>query len=96
MKEPIEKLASVLHCAACQAEIDNRTVFKGNGRPTTKGDVMVCSACGTINKVGDFDLVKMQRQEFNLLDPKSKATITMLVVSILQQKHKDNHRIITP
>lgn len=87
----IKQLDEVLNCPSCQLEI---TFLKDlvNTQPVQRGNLVVCSGCGTICKVGDSNLVKLKREEFVALDSQSKATLSTISMGILAKNVNDRSR----
>ena len=70
-KLDVKPLPDKLNCPVCEGEIDYVSDFQ-NPQPVKKGNVIVCGHCASILKVGDSNLVKMTKQEFNALDDRSR------------------------
>lgn len=84
MTEPVE-IKEPLHCLSCDSEITMVSDLQ-NGRPVHKGQIIICGECAAIHKVGDSDLVKFTKEDFNGLDAQSKNIIAMTVTSILHNR----------
>lgn len=82
--EPKE-LASPLHCLSCDSQITMVTDLQ-NSQPLKKNSIVICGECAAIHKVGDSDLVKFTKEDFNGLDAQSKNIIAMTVTSILHNR----------
>lgn len=82
--EPKE-LGSPLHCLACDSEITMVTDIQ-NSQPLKKNSIVICGECAAIHKVGDSDLVKFTKRDFEGLDAQSKNIIAMTVTSILHNR----------
>lgn len=85
-KDNIFSLPSVLNCPACDAEINFTSHFQNGGRPNKKGDVVICSECGTPSRIGDSNLHRMTKEELAALDKQSRSVIALTVASIRQRK----------
>ena len=84
MTEPTE-LKEPLHCLSCESEITMISVLQ-NSQPVKRGSIVICAECAAIHKVGDSDLVKFTKKDFDGLDPQSKNIIAMTVTSILHNR----------
>lgn len=84
MTDPVE-IKEPLHCLSCDAEITMVSDLQ-NSRPFHRGQIVICGECAAIHKVGDSDLVKFTKEDFNGLDAQSKNIIAMTVTSILHNR----------
>ena len=84
MTEPTE-IKEPLHCLSCESEITMVTDLQ-NSQPIKKNSIIICGECAAIHKVGDSDLVKFKKEDFEGLDLQSKNIIAMTVTSILHNK----------
>lgn len=88
MTEPTE-IKSPLHCLSCDSEITMVSDLQ-NTQPIHKGQIIICAECAAIHKVGDSDLIKFKKEDFEGLDVQSKNIIAMTVTSILHNRATKN------
>jgi transcription elongation factor Elf1 len=82
-QDNVVPLPETFTCPACGADISHKTDFQNKGRPFKKGDIILCSKCGSVLKVGDSKLLKMSKEELDKLDKRSKSMIAVLAASIV-------------
>lgn len=88
MNGDIKTLSEPLTCPQCEQEITSLKDIQ-NAQPVKKGNLIVCSNCGTICKVGDSNLVKITKKEMAALDPQSRHLVGALALSVLAQIAKE-------
>jgi hypothetical protein len=83
------KLASLpkdFKCCQCSIDLPAAMSMVGHKTPNVKkGMIIVCSACGAINVLGDSALHPMTKQEFLALPDTSKRAVTMTRQGILSK-----------
>lgn len=78
--------ADALHCLTCGSVITQLADLQ-NKQPVKKGNIVICGECAAIHKVGDNDLVKFSKEDFNGMDEQSRSIIAMTVTSILHNRN---------
>lgn len=74
-------------CAACNVPFAKRmTMGKERDGKVKKGMIMICSACGTVNVLGDTSLHPMTKTEFNALPEITKRTIAIAHKEVVKHR----------
>jgi hypothetical protein len=72
-------------CPACEAALTAVTDVQ-NAQPLQKGNILICSFCGTVGKIGDgTGLVRVTKEEIAEMDQQSRSMIMMTVASIMSR-----------
>jgi hypothetical protein len=67
-------------CVHCKIPFPKRMAMANSrGGTLSKGMIMVCSACGGAQVLGDSDWRPMTKRDFDVLPPKSKADLLTVV-----------------
>lgn len=94
VKDGIRRV-DTLNCPACEVGIQFIRDVQ-NPQPVKKGNIVICSNCATVCKVGDSNLVRCAQEEIAAMDEQSRKTIAVLVLGVLQKKAKDNGAKFNP
>lgn len=81
-KDQLRELPKNFGCAYCGTQLLYDQPIQ-NARPEhKKGDLIVCSLCSGVNRVGVFGLEKVTKAELDALDPQSKMLLAQARASI--------------
>lgn len=73
-------------CVHCKIPFPKRmTMSHGRGGQLTKGMIMICSACGGAQILGDTTWRPMTREDFLALPPQSKQALLATVAGLRQR-----------
>lgn len=72
-----------LTCPNCRTNLIFGKDVQNAKRQTKKGDIMVCSNCSMVSRVGDGGLVQMSREEIGKLDKQTQFMLGVAVASVL-------------
>lgn len=89
------KRVDTLNCPACETAI-HFIMDVQNPQPMKKGNIVICSNCATVCKVGDSNLARCAQEELVAMDEQSRKTIGILVLSVLQKKAKEKGAKFNP
>ena len=87
----VNKLPETFVCPNCEFELTHEAGVQNHHAEKKKGDIILCSRCAAILVLGDNNLGKIKREEFNKLDSQSRATIRLLIASIVHNNTKPTH-----
>ena len=79
-------------CTKCNTILSHGVTIQNPKSGFNKNDIVVCSVCATISRVGDGGLVKMERGDVEKLDAQSKMNLAAAVTSV--RAHQDGSKDI--
>lgn len=81
---PKDKLKDIsLVCPSCQTNLKFGQDVQNAKREVKKHDIMVCSTCSMVSRVGDSGLVPMSKEEIGKLDKQSQLMLGVAVSSVM-------------
>jgi hypothetical protein len=79
-----------LTCNHCNTVMSYGAPVMNQKQKIQKGDLYICSNCGTVNQMGDSMLQKMTRAEIEKLDKQTQLVLATTVAAIVQQQDTKN------